>query len=693
MAWPLSQDYNEAIQDPASSFADPEVKQGEAATNALGIPMPRSGNFADVYEVTTPRGKWAVKCFTRQIPGLRERYKEISAFLKQTPLPFMVEFTYLEQGIRVRGDWYPVLKMNWVEGFTLNQFVKDNLERPQVLDLLCQIWVKLAAKLREAQIAHCDLQHGNVLLVPGSKVGALAVKLVDYDGMCVPALTMLKTIELGHPNFQHPQRAKEGIYSLEVDRFSHLVIYTAIRALITGGKVLWTRYDNGDNLLFKASDFEKPNQSPLFAALSTFPDRGVQMLVEQMLGALRRPLAETPLLEELAPTLPGTGVKKVTTGLKKRPEDPFSCVASGAATDRIAKKGSGLVVGLVASGVVAVLAIIGAVAFLMSGNSDETGEPSTKVAQKKSEPKPPESNKAESKKDKPKKEERKVAKKLEPPSPNKASYLSEMQEESAVVEGQFTKGPVGNGARGLFTHPLNNAPAIVKYRIRKQFHQFLGEAAIMRGEQQGPPATPLTFEVVLDGKSAWKSNALSKIGESQSFDVDVTGADVMELKVHCPGNNGSAWAIWIEPRLLTSSEPRKRPLYFVRMRGDQLLTDVKEEVDLVEKNYAGSKGTFLGFGYSRQQPGTKKLYRYLDTTRHVFDVQQLNGQGLKEESLGIWVPIEAVAGTEPIYKLQLPDGCFIYGSKSIRDNLVQNKEAQDLGVIFHLFTDAASRLH
>jgi hypothetical protein len=49
MPWPLSQDYNEAIQSPQSSFADPELRGGEPALNALGMPMPCSGNFADVY--------------------------------------------------------------------------------------------------------------------------------------------------------------------------------------------------------------------------------------------------------------------------------------------------------------------------------------------------------------------------------------------------------------------------------------------------------------------------------------------------------------------------------------------------------------------------------------------------------------------------------------------------------------------
>ena len=50
MAWPQSQDYNEAIQNPQSSFGDSELRGGQAVTNAMGMPMPRSGNFADVYE-------------------------------------------------------------------------------------------------------------------------------------------------------------------------------------------------------------------------------------------------------------------------------------------------------------------------------------------------------------------------------------------------------------------------------------------------------------------------------------------------------------------------------------------------------------------------------------------------------------------------------------------------------------------
>lgn len=296
MAWPMSQDYNEAIQNPARCFADPELRQGEAVTNALGLPVPCSGNFADVYQVRRGERSWAVKCFTRQIPGLRERYAEISKYLRQVRLPFLVEFTYLEQGIRVRGRWYPLLKMDWVEGLALNTFVRDHLDQPQVLESLSQVWLKLARRLREAPLAHCDLQHGNVLLVPGGKGGALGVKLVDYDGMCVPSLTLLKSIEVGHPNYQHPQRAREGAYGLEIDRFAHLVIFTALRALVVGGRGLWERYDNGDNLLFRQKDFEAPERSPLFQELQQSNDKAVRRLAGLLAQACREPLERTPML-------------------------------------------------------------------------------------------------------------------------------------------------------------------------------------------------------------------------------------------------------------------------------------------------------------------------------------------------------------------------------------------------------------
>jgi hypothetical protein len=313
MPWPLSQDYNEAVQAPHLCFADDELRASRAAANALGLPMPRSGNFADVYELhreATGR-RWAVKCFTRQVAGLRERYAAISAHLRQARLPFAVDFQYLEQGGRGRGQWYPVLKMDWVEGQLLNEFVRQHLDRPGMLEALGQVWARVAQRLREAHLAHGDLQHGNVILVPGREAGSLALKLIDYDGMWVPALAQRPSGEAGHPAYQHPQRLREGTYGPEVDRFPVLVIYCAIRALAVGGRALWDRYDNGDNLLFQEQDLRGPRESGLFWELVRLNDPEVRWLADRLSRAAYRPLDETPLLEELlSPVSPPVAATK-----------------------------------------------------------------------------------------------------------------------------------------------------------------------------------------------------------------------------------------------------------------------------------------------------------------------------------------------------------------------------------------------
>ena len=108
-------------------------------------------------------------------------------------------------------------------------------------------------------MAHADLQHGNVLLVPMHR-GQLALKLIDYDGMFIPSLADRPSGELGHPAYQHPQRLREGTYSLEVDRFSHLAVYCAVRCLKVGRQGLWKRFNNDDNLLFREADFRNPQK-------------------------------------------------------------------------------------------------------------------------------------------------------------------------------------------------------------------------------------------------------------------------------------------------------------------------------------------------------------------------------------------------------------------------------------------------
>lgn len=300
MGWPLSQDYNEAVQNPRTSLADPDLKAGEVVPGPLGIPMPRSGNFADVYQVRGLDGRmWALKCFTRPAAGLRERYLKIDAQLRDARLPFSVGFEFLPEGVRIRGLWYPALKMEWVEGLQLNVFVRQNVDKPDHLKAILGLWVRLCKRLRDARIAHADLQHGNVLLVPGASANTLKLRLIDYDGMWVPALANNPSGESGHQAYQHPARLRERTYTADVDRFPHLVIGCALRALAVAGKPLWDRFDNGDNLLFREVDFANPAGSALLRVLWDLDDPTVTNLVALLIASAGRPIGDTPWLDEV----------------------------------------------------------------------------------------------------------------------------------------------------------------------------------------------------------------------------------------------------------------------------------------------------------------------------------------------------------------------------------------------------------
>ena len=88
-----------------------------------------SGNFASVYKITTHSGDVAVRCFTREVRDQRERYGHLSDYLRGVRPEVFVGFQYVEQGIRVRGQWYPIVKMEWAQGDRLTSSLRTILMR------------------------------------------------------------------------------------------------------------------------------------------------------------------------------------------------------------------------------------------------------------------------------------------------------------------------------------------------------------------------------------------------------------------------------------------------------------------------------------------------------------------------------------------------------------------------------------
>ena len=264
--WPSMTDYQEALQSPSLAFTSSELQSSTTVENNLGLPRPICGTFASVYELVNGRRRWAVKCFLRNTPGLHERYAKISDHLRKCQrLGYFVTFEYQQKAIRVRGELFPFVKMEWIEACQLNKFIEEHLSSPRVLTKLGKHWDKLVADLRSADIAHGDLQHGNILVQSNGNI-----RLIDYDGMWVPTLRGQQSNETGHPDFQNPQRTRKDFH-LEVDKFSAAVIKIAISAL-RRDKSLWQKYNNGDNLLFRRGDFLNPHGSQLITDLRKMAD-------------------------------------------------------------------------------------------------------------------------------------------------------------------------------------------------------------------------------------------------------------------------------------------------------------------------------------------------------------------------------------------------------------------------------------
>ena len=312
--WPSLQDYNEAIQMPMASLQDAELKSGMPYTSALGLPRPISGAFASVYRMHCSKSDYALRLFLRNIEDQSARYARISDFVQHDSLPYTVTFDFLSNGIKTHGDWFPALKMEWVEGVPFEEYIIDNLNDSKKLGEPLKSFVQMMNEMRFAGIAHGDLQHGNIIMCNKE------LRLVDYDGMFVPAMKNFMATELGHPNFQHPGRAQHH-FGPYLDNFSAWIIYASIRALQIDPGLLNQLGGGDDCLLFRQSDFKEPLKSAAFAAFEKHKSEELQMLGRFIRAQLTKDVTQVPYLQL---PVPGVSTSKMT-----KIADDVSTVKSG----------------------------------------------------------------------------------------------------------------------------------------------------------------------------------------------------------------------------------------------------------------------------------------------------------------------------------------------------------------------------
>ncbi|MBA4186790.1 MAG: hypothetical protein C0467_02105 [Planctomycetaceae bacterium] len=288
------------MQNPDTAFRDPDLKASAAEKSPMGVPRARSGAFASVYKMTRGNKAIALKLFNFPNEDRAARYQAVSDYLKKLGAKkptAMVGFEYHPEGIRIGKAWYPTLTMEWVKGKSLGEWVREAMEQKKpntdAVRKMADSWIQLVLEIQAAQIAHGDLQHDNVMVVGQTPV------LVDYDGMCVPALAdpkkPLEQLEFGKPAYQHPARPAEKL-TPHLDHFAAWVILIALRAS-AADHGLYHRFvtkTQNENLLFTPPDMVTPAGSALWQELVRCKDPEVRDWAKMIRESLDKPFIQIP---------------------------------------------------------------------------------------------------------------------------------------------------------------------------------------------------------------------------------------------------------------------------------------------------------------------------------------------------------------------------------------------------------------
>ena len=264
MQYPLISEYIEAIRYAEDNFD--KLSNLRPVLDDNGKPVMSSGNFAVVFKMKDiETGKmYAVKCFTREQEEREERYREIIKVLEHVKSPYFVSTQYYDKELFVdtsQGDEteFPVLVMDWVDGYPVDQFIQDNISNKYRLQLLTYNFCQLGVWLLSQQIAHGDLKPDNIIVRED-----FSLVLVDYDGMFIPAFYGKSALEVGSPDFQNPNRSI-STFNRNIDDFSIALIALSLKSIALSPTLYEKSRSNA--LITSARDYADLSKSDTLVSL------------------------------------------------------------------------------------------------------------------------------------------------------------------------------------------------------------------------------------------------------------------------------------------------------------------------------------------------------------------------------------------------------------------------------------------
>ena len=264
--WPSRDEYDLAVARWGETMLDPELRGGKLDYDHLGI---RRYGGANLYVCIYKISDWMIRCFCsthNRLPpaDIRERYRAIAAFSEQYSgrISALARLTYYDQGMTVGSRFMPLVKMPFFAGCpSLGEFLMDHYSEAAVMQQLCDAWLRMVSEMEAASMAHGDLDLSNVLVE--HRGPTLLLRLIDYDNTWIPTLSGRGQTEHGHQHFQHPAFLPPNLrpFTVDMDRFSALVIYISLRALVSQPRLYeqWGA-DESERLLFADTDYQNAGQ-------------------------------------------------------------------------------------------------------------------------------------------------------------------------------------------------------------------------------------------------------------------------------------------------------------------------------------------------------------------------------------------------------------------------------------------------
>ncbi len=261
--FPSNSDYTTIVKNLDAFVSDATIVNGEPFYTKTNRLISYAGGYSKVFPIKVNNTKKALRFWTANIEDSQKRYQEIDLYLKQKKLPYFVGFDYHHGQLNWKKTSYPFVSMDWVEGLTLNKYIDKNINDSSKIKELANSFLEMVEVLHQNEIAHGDLQDGNILIIEQSN--QIKLKLIDYDSLYVPDLRNSSIEIIGVESYQHPKKNDKKQLNEKIDYFSELVIYLSLLAYSEDPN-LWIK-DQDQKLLFDARDFRDTTKSPIFNAL------------------------------------------------------------------------------------------------------------------------------------------------------------------------------------------------------------------------------------------------------------------------------------------------------------------------------------------------------------------------------------------------------------------------------------------